>query len=166
MAAQKVRKRVSVVGPRGSRYTLQAGAFLFKSNLRQTEKALRHLGFTPRVTTIRRKVSMIRLRLGVFPPAEARTKLAELKKLTPDAFLLPAGDRLGVFAGSYYEKRQARHYEHLLASKGIHVAEDPVKLAMPLSVLRFGEFADRTAAGKAVSRARAAGLEVELVRQH
>lgn len=71
---------------------------------------------------------------------------------------------LGVYAGSYYNVDDARRYEDWLFKKGVHVQEVKAELSVPLSILRFGAFTELAAARKAAARARAAGLQVELLR--
>lgn len=150
---------VKAASPKGGSYSLQAGAFLLKGNLREAEATVRRLGYEPRVKTVRRTLPMTRLRLGAFFAEEGEAKLAALKAVAPEAFLIRQGDYVLVYAGSYQNLDRARRAADLLYEQGIRVEEETAAAEVPLSLLSFGDFADRGAAEQAAARARAAGLE-------
>lgn len=145
--------------PKGGSYSLQAGAFLLKGNLREAEATVRRLGYEPWVRTVHRTLPMTRLRLGAFFAEEGEAKLAALKAVAPEAFLIRQGEYVLVYAGSYQNLDRARRAADLLYEQGIRVEEETAAAEVPLSLLSFGDFADRSAAEQAAVRARAAGLE-------
>jgi hypothetical protein len=140
-------------------YSLQAGAFLLKSNLRAAEATVRRLGHEPRVRVVHRPLPMVRLRVGGFFAAEGEARLKSLKTVAPDAFLIRQGDFVLVYAGSYQDIDRARRAADLLYQQGIRVEEEPTTAEVSLSLLSFGDFADRRAAEQAARQAQAAGLE-------
>lgn len=142
------------------RYTLEGGAFLFSSDLAQAQKAVRRLGFEPRRTTFQRREPMVRLRLGTFSPQQARAKVSALASLAPDAFCLRQGDRVTVFAASYFSHRNARRFEDRLEKQGIRVSEVMVRVPMTLTSLSFGRFESVEKANKAAVLAKKKGLDV------
>jgi len=141
-------------------YSLQAGAFAEKANLRKAEAVVRRLGFEPRVKTVQKPMVMTRLRLGAFFAEEGEAKLQTLKAVAPEAFLLRQGDYVLVYAGSFHDPDRARRAAEQLYEKGIRVEEETAEVKMALSMLSFGAFADRAAAQEAATKARAANLEV------
>ena len=146
-------------------FTLSAGAFLSQKHQRETEKKIRHLGYTPKVKTTYSMVPMTRLRLGVYDPATAQERSRELSAQCPDLFTLKQGDKVALYAGSYQSLDQARSFADQLYLRGIHVDEEAVSLRMPLKKVSFGSFASHTAAEKAAKRAAAAGLTAQVVKR-
>jgi|GEM_PF-1219187 len=148
------------------KYVLQGGAFLVHGNLVEAEKTVRELGFEPRLETGQKTEKMTRLRVGLYAPEEARAKLKEIKGLAPDAFLVRAGDQVGVYAGSYYDLDKSRRYADSLYQQGLRVEEEYVEIPLPLTILTFGDFPDMATARQAAERARAKGLDVLIVQRH
>ncbi|PLX84525.1 MAG: hypothetical protein C0618_11335, partial [Desulfuromonas sp.] len=146
-------------------YVLQIGAFAFKKNLDRALSAVEALGYHPQVLTGKKKqVRMLRLRVGAFAPAEAREQLQTLKPLAPGAFLVRDGEQMVLYAGSYRSVGRARGQADLLFEKGIELQEETADLVMPVSVVRFGGFADRATAEKVAHKAKDAGLEILVVK--
>jgi cell division septation protein DedD len=148
------------------KYVLQGGAFLVHGNLVEAEKTVCELGFEPRLEAGQKTEKMTRLRVGLYAPEEARAKLKEIKELAPDAFLVRAGDQVGVYAGSYYDLDKSRRYADSLYQQGLRVEEEYVEIPLPLTILTFGDFPDMAAARQAAERARAKGLDVLIVQRH
>ncbi len=146
-------------------YMLNAGAFLVKANLAEASDKVRQLGFEPRVSPVKKTVEMTRLRVGAYPPAEGKAKLAELRKATPDAFSLLRKGKMVLYAASYRSLDKARAHADRLFEKGIRVEEEPASVKIGFSDLSFGDFPDRAAAEKAAKTARAAGLDVKVVKK-
>lgn len=146
-----------------AKYQIQVGAFILKSNLKTAEKTVRRLGFTPLVKESTTKTAMVRLKYGQFNAEEGRLKLAELKKIDRDAFILHEGKQLGVYVGSYKDLDKARHYSDQLWEKGIHVDEVPVEVDVPLYRLIIGGFPDRESAGVAVKKVEKSGLDAQVL---
>jgi hypothetical protein len=107
---------------------------------------------------------MIRLLIGVFPAEEARERLRELAEEDADAFILPMGNRVAVYAGSYYLIDAARDFSARLARRGIRVQEEPAQVMMILKRVAFGTFNNQAAAEEVAFKARAAGLEATVMR--
>lgn len=147
-------------------YALQGGAFLLKDNLRAAEATVRRLGYEPQVTTLRRTMPMTRLRVGGFFVKEGEAKLASIKPLAPEAFLIRQDDFVLVYAGTYQDLDRARRAADRLYQQGIRVEEEPTTAEVALSLLTFGSFADRDAAEQAAVKARAAGLEAVVRKAH
>jgi cell division septation protein DedD len=141
------------------RYTVQAGALLLKASEEELETALRQLGFEPQVEPVEAEMEMTRLRVGSYPVAEARARVAELKSEEPGAFLVIDGDQGTVYAGSYRILDKARREADLLYARGLRVEEEPVSVPMTLHRVYFGPFAERDQAAAAAAKAREAGLE-------
>jgi len=146
---------VAQAGP----YALQAGAFLLKGNLRAAEATVRRLGYEPQVKSVRRTLPMTRLRVGGFFVKEGEAKLAAIKPIAPDAFLIRQGDFVLVYAGSYQDLDRARRVADQLYQQGVRVEEEPSTAEVTLSLLSFGSFANRDLAEQAAVKARSAGLE-------
>jgi len=146
--------------PSGRIYTVQAGAFLLKSNLARSEKKIRALGYEPKVTIKKKKVPVTRLRVGDFSIAEGKAELARISKFAPDAYTAQEGNRLIVYAGSYVDIDRARSISDRLYEKGIQIEEETVNLPRPLHILSFGEFPDLKSAREAAARAKKAGMDV------
>jgi cell division septation protein DedD len=146
-------------------FTLAAGAFLSPKHQRETEKKIRHLGYTPKVQTTFSMVPMTRLRLGVYDPATAKVRSQELSAQIPGLFAVKQGDKVALYAGSYQSLDQARSFADQLYLRGIHVDEETVSLRMPLKKITFGSFASRAAAEKAAKRVAAAGLTAQVVKR-
>lgn len=145
--------------PKDGTYSLQAGAFLLKSNLREAEAKVRRLGYEPQVKIVHRTLPMTRLRLGAFFAEEGEAKLKELKTLAPEAFLIRQGEYVLVYAGSFQNLDRARRAADHLYEQGVRVEEETAAADVSLSLLSFGDFGDRSAAEQAAARVRAVGLE-------
>ncbi len=76
-------------------------------------------------------VSIVRLLVGRYPPATARTRLAELKTISGSAFLLHEGGLTALYAGSFHEPARAVRYAAELENRGVSVSPvvDQVELA-------------------------------------
>jgi cell division septation protein DedD len=107
---------------------------------------------------------MIRLLIGVFPAEEARERLRELAEEDAEAFFLPMGNRVAVYAGSYYSIDAARDFSARLARRGIRAQEESAQVMMTLERVTFGSFNNRAAAEEVAVKARAAGLEATVMR--
>ncbi len=153
------------VSPTG-KYILQGGAFLVHDNLSEAEKTIRALGFEPRLEPGTKTAKMTRLRVGLYSPENARSKILEVRALAPDAFLARAGGQVGVYVGSFYDLDKARRFADTLYQKGLRVEEEYVEVSLPLTILTFGDFPDMSTARQAAERARAKGLDVLIVQRH
>ena len=147
-------------------YTLQGGVFVFRSSLKQAQKKVQKLGFEPRVSVEKKRLPMIRLRVGRFPAEVALAKLKQVQKLAPHgAFALKKGDQVTIYAGSYYFAKAAHRATKRLKAKGLPVQEETAKVRVPVHVLHFGSFGDRKAAEAKLAEVKAAGMNAFVEKQ-
>lgn len=154
--------KVSAVGSQPSRgaYTLLAGAYISPEMLKSATSKVKKLGYQPRTLRDAKQVEMTRVRIGAYAPGEAQAKLAEIKKLAPDAFTLPEGEQVVVYAASHFNPVAHSAFADRLRKAGVAFEEEKVMRKMPMTELFFGDFPDRDAAEKAAVKARRAGLEI------
>lgn len=144
---------------RGS-FTLLAGAYISPAMLQSATSKVRSLGYQPRTLRDAKLVEMTRVRIGGFAPAEAQAKLAELKKIAPDAFTLPEGEQVAVYAASHFDQKAHAAFAEKLRQAGVAFEEEKAMRKLPMTELFFGEFNDRAEADRAAVKARKAGLEI------
>jgi hypothetical protein len=150
----------------GAGYTLEAGAFVFGSNLEIAKRSVQKLGFDPQVTVTHRPVEMTRLLVGSYPPVEARAKLAELiGQAAPGAFAIAGKSQWAIYAASFLSSEHAEMFSKRLEKQGIVTSKEKISVNMPLSLLSFGTFATRQGAKAIAAKARGLHLEV-FVAQH
>jgi hypothetical protein len=145
-------------------FTLQTDPLLLPGELAKAERTLRTLGFEPSRATVPQTVTLTRLRLGVYPSAEALLHLREAQALIPDAFPLRQGGNVAIYAGSFHDVDRARIFADELYERGIRVEEEKAQVSLNVNVLRFGSFAGEKDAAKALESVRTAGLQSRLVR--
>ncbi|NIQ96275.1 MAG: hypothetical protein GWN87_20310, partial [Desulfuromonadales bacterium] len=145
------------------RFVLQAGAYLMEENLEAVSRTVERLGYRPRLDQGTKTVEMTRLKVGTYDERSARKKLQEVRRLAPDAFTLGEDGRVGVYAGSYYNLDRARVFADRLYSQGVRVEEEDVVVELPITIVRFGAFEDRSEAENVARRARDNGLEIAVV---
>ncbi len=141
-------------------YTLLAGAYVSPVLLKSAISKVRSLGYQPRTLSDAKTVEMTRVRIGVYAPAEAKAKLAELKKIAPDAFILPEGEQVAVYAASHFDPTAHNAFAERLRQAGVTFDEEKALRKLPMTELFFGEFSDREAAEKAAVKGRKAGLDI------
>ncbi|HKL48464.1 MAG TPA: SPOR domain-containing protein [Desulfuromonadales bacterium] len=163
--AEIVGEAVAGTGKQKGDYALQAGAFLLDSNLKSAEAAVEKLGYESRHTRESRKVEMTRLKVGSFDEETARAKLEDFRHMAPDAFIMKKDGTVNLYAGSFYSLDRARAFADGLYAEGIQVEEEKVEVELPLTIVRFGAFEDRSEARRAASRARDKGLDVAIVKK-
>lgn len=146
--------------PARGAFTLLAGAYLSPDMLQSATKKVRSLGYQPRTLRDAKMVEMTRVRIGAFAPSEAEAKLADLKKIAPDAFTLPEGEQVAVYAASHFDQKSHAAFAEKLRQAGVAFEEEKAMRKLPMTELFFGEFSDRAAAEKAAAKARKAGLEI------
>jgi hypothetical protein len=101
--------------------TVTVGPLISDDEVEQAVKQLKQLGFQPEINRGRGIVAMIRLLEGTYPADIARTHLIQLKKCVKSAFLLPQGDQISVYAGSFHQEDRAKTLQHDLEKKNIRV---------------------------------------------
>lgn len=137
----------------GDAYTLNAGAYLLKSNVDDLAKRIRSAGYEPVLTPVTRKVKMLRLLVGRYPTAlDGARKLKEVKRFAPDAFTITRGSSVSVYVGSYVSREKARAYaDRLYDKRGLQLQEEEALIKESLQQVTFGAFATSEEA-KAVAR--------------
>lgn len=148
----------------GPKYRILAGAFLQHSHLTDAERRIEGLGYPVRVVPVKRRMSMTRLKLGTYPAAEARSRLAELQAAAPEAFLVAEGGKLAVYAGSFSSPQQARSAAAELLAQGWEVRESAAEVEVSLQQLSCGPFTGYSSAKSAAERIRDAGLAAMVIR--
>lgn len=103
-------------------FTVAVGPFISDADLQQATRRLEELGLQPQKVPGRGQVTMIRLLEGIYPEAEARVRLKELKKTVKSIFLLPLGDKLAVYAGSFHQESRALRMQDELALQMVKVS--------------------------------------------
>jgi len=101
--------------------TVSVGPLISDDEVTHAVEQLQQLGFQPETKRGRGLVTMIRLLEGTYPAAIAHNHLSQLKKNVKSAFLLPQGDQLAVFAGSFHQENRAKTLQSDLAKKNVHV---------------------------------------------
>ncbi|MCM2266104.1 MAG: SPOR domain-containing protein [Desulfuromonadales bacterium] len=148
----------------GGPWLVEAGTYLNASALKSAEKKIRGLGYEPQVSTTQKTVHMTRLRMGSFPEGEVKEALAYARGIAPDAFSLRSGGNFTVYAGTFTNPQNVREMTERLVSEGVQVEEEPIEVKRTISLLRFGGFADQSAAAEAAAKARKAGIAAEVVK--
>ncbi len=146
-------------------YMVEVGVYLEKVHFEEARLSLEQLGYEPRAVEIEKEMEMTRLWVGAFAPDEARRRHSELKAIAPDAFLLPDGDQLAVYAGSYHDLDQARSWSDKLYRHNVQVTEQQAMVMVSLTRLNFGDYASLAEARKAAERVRAAGLSTYVLKK-
>jgi len=143
----------------GKRYSLQVGAFVFKTNLNHSIDKLKALGYETRVDESAGELKLTRLHAGEYPPADAPARLALLKQKAPDAFSLPEGGRVLLYAGSFKNARRAKAYADKLRAQGFDIRLEEALVPMTLFKLRAGRFAGKAEAQAALAHLKKEGLD-------
>lgn len=142
-------------------YRVLVGPYLYVGDTKAAEDKLVALGYQLRKIDGSGPVSMVRLLVGRYPPAEARTRLAELKSLLDDAFLLPDDNRLAIYAGSFSDRSRAERYVKVLAEQGVSVTPVVNKIEMNGKMFVVAE-AGQDQARALVKRLAAAGFSAHM----
>lgn len=145
-------------------YMIQAGAYGETANRDQAIRKIKQLGYDAQVMPLSRNQPVIRLLIGVYPPEIARVRARELEPVVPKNFILPRGDALALYAGSYSDVNKAGAAVQALAARGVSVTEERAEVETILWRVSFGGFADKAQAQKIADQARAAGLETRVLR--
>ncbi len=145
-------------------FTVAVGPFVNDVDLQQAIVLLEELGLQPQKVSGRGLVTMIRLLEGVYPVDEARIRLAELKEIDESAFLLPLGDKLAVYAGSFHRESWAKEMQNDLASHMVNVALVESEITMNGTLLTVLQ-ADQQTANEMAAHISGLGLHTQLLTQ-
>ena len=142
-------------------FTVTVGPFINTAELHRAIGLLQELGMQPQEKAGRGLVTMIRLLEGVYPAAAARIRLAELKKIVDSAFLLPVGDQLGVYVGSFHQEDRAQKMRDDLVGKMIDVLFVDSEVMMSGTLL-IALQADQQTANEVVRHISSLGLHTQV----
>ena len=142
-------------------FTVTVGPFINTTELHRAIGLLQELGMLPQEKAGRGLVTMIRLLEGVYPAAAARIRLAELKKIVNSAFLLPVGDQLGVYVGSFHQEDRAQKVRDELAGEMIDVLLVDSEVMMSGTLL-IALQADQQTANEVVTHISSFGLHTQV----
>lgn len=154
----------NVAEPAVPLYRVLVGPFLSSSAVEKAKAQLLELGFAAQTTKGRGLVTMTRLLVGVYPAAEVRAQLAEIKKQVDDAFMLPNGEQRAIYVGSFQDSERAAEYAKTLAHKGIHVTLMPSDIEMNGKMLVALQ-ADQDTARQVATQIGKFGLKTQVVRK-
>ncbi|MBI9087021.1 MAG: TolC family outer membrane protein [Desulfobacterales bacterium] len=141
----KKRKHASIEKKSTPLFAIEIGPCINQFELDQAVEVLRQYEISMKQISGLGPVKMVRLIEGVYPPDEARRRLAVLKKTVDSAFLLPAEGKLELYAGSFRESDRARHFSELLAQKKIKVTAVVAEIQMQGRILVVQQVDQQTA---------------------
>jgi len=148
----------------GGPWQVEAGTYLNSAALKAVEAKIRALGYEPQVSTAQKNVRMIRLRIGTVAENQVKETLALARTVVPEAFAVRSGAMFAIYAGTFANPENLRQLSDKLAGRGFSVVEEPVEVPRTLSLVRFGGFADQSAATEAANRARRTGIAADVVK--
>ncbi|WP_429885254.1 SPOR domain-containing protein [Geoalkalibacter halelectricus] len=147
-------------------YTVQVGAYAEPATLATAKSRVQGLGFEPLIREAQTIRNLFRLRVGTFFPSQGEAKLGEIRMLSgAEPFFLMDGDLMVVYAGTFQSQERARQVAARLQQQGVHVEEEQIRATVPLSIVRFGDFATRAEAERAAAQARQAGMDALVVKR-
>ncbi len=154
-----------VVNPKIPLFTVTVGPFINAMDLQQATSLLQELGLQPEKFPGRGQVTMIRLLEGVYPEAEGRIHLEELKRMVKSAFLLPIGDKLAVYAGSFHQESQALKMQDALAREKVTVSLVDIEVTMNGTLLAALK-ADQQTASEVATHLSSLGLNTQILEKN
>jgi adhesin transport system outer membrane protein len=128
--APKVNKATNSIITPALLAPIEIGPCINQKELDQAVAVIRKHGLSSQLTAGSGRVKVVRLLEGVYPPAEARQRLAILKKTVDSAFVLPQEGQLGLYAGSFHESKWAMQLAELLEQQNIHVNQVVTEVEM------------------------------------
>ena len=140
-------------------FALTSGSYLYHGALARAEKILKDQGYEVSSSEQPEEHEVTRLLAGRFDKSQAQKRLAELRQLAPDAFLVAEEGLFAVYVGSYLSLDKARRTADLLYQEGVRVDEVQVKVSLPKTRLRFGQFVTRKEAETAAAKLKKLGVE-------
>ncbi|SEA53376.1 hypothetical protein SAMN05660420_02348 [Desulfuromusa kysingii] len=146
-------------------FTVIVGPLLNTHELEQAIRQLQELGLKPEEKKGRGEVPMIRLLDGIYPPEEARQRLAELRKVVESAFILPSGNGMAVYAGSFHQQERAQRLQADLAAKNINVSFADSLIPMDGTMLLALQ-ADEATAREVATHISSYGLQTQVLKKN
>ena len=148
----------------GGLYQVQVGPYLYVVDTKNAAAKLKKLGYQTQKVDGKGPVAMVRLLEGTYPAPEARNHLTEIKQKVADAFLLPSGDKLGVYVGSFSNRKRADRYAKKLAEQGVAVTPVVSKVEMNGKLFIVAE-AELIKARNIAAKMMAAGFTAQVVKK-
>ncbi len=148
-----------VTRPAVASFALTAGSFLYRNSLEQARALIEKLGYKVDSSQSMEPHEVTRLRVGLYGRPLAEKRLAEVKRISDGAFIVAEEGKFAVYAGSFLSLDKARRLADMLYQKGVRVDERQVKVDLPRTTLRFGEFVERSEARKIMKKLEKMGME-------
>jgi hypothetical protein len=161
---QRLEAEIPVAAVAEPAHRVLVGPFVNQRDLERAAALLRERGFNPQQELGSGTVDMIRLLEGIYPLAQARLRLEEIRSDYSSAFLLPDGDRWALYIGSFSDRERARRQQRELAERQIQVAQVDSQLTIEgpmLVVVRGGLKAAEEVAAEVNASGLRARIEVE-----
>ncbi len=140
-------------------FTLETGNYLEADKFEKVRSLLEKQGYQTELVRSREQHSMYRLLVGVYGKPLAQKRLEEVTKISDGAFLAAEEGKFAVYAGSFLSAEKARRLADTLYKAGVKVMEKRAPVELPVSSLRFGGFATRAEAEKALRGLDSQGLK-------
>jgi cell division protein FtsN len=146
-------------------YTLLIGSYAVPQALEAEKARVKKAGLAPSVKKgVMKATQMNRLFLGEYSDkAQADEQLRKLKQATPDAFILPYGEKYQVYAGSYYLDTRAAQEQDRLLARGFKLLMRKAEVPVRLTRLTAGKFSSREDASKEAVRLKKFGIPAVVV---
>ncbi len=148
-----------VTPPAVPNFALTAGSFLYRNSLNQTRALIEKLGYKVDSSQSMESHEVTRLLVGLYGRPLADKRLAEVKRISDGAFIAAEEGKFAVYAGSFLSLDKARRLADMLYQEGVRVDERQVKVDLPRTTLRFGEFVDRSEAQKLMKKLEKLGVK-------
>ncbi len=164
VAPTVVEKKIAPATALKPQYQVLVGPFLQTALLEAATQKLKQLGLQAEVARGRGPVAMTRLLEGVYLREEGRERVKAIKQQVGDAFLLPSGDKLALYVGSFTDPQRAQQYADQLAEKGVVVT--PVTIDVEMNGKMLIAMQGEQAAARAVAaQVDAVGLSAQVKKQ-
>ena len=148
----------------GKGYYIQAGAFIFKDNLKVPKRKIESLGFKPVVKTGSKPISMYRLLVGEWGDFLLADDIAaKLRRKGFKAKLTSKNEEFCVLIGSYYYKDKANKKRKSLEAKGFSARMERKQVKMKLHHLLLGPYPTLEKAGEVSEVLDANGLKTAII---
>jgi cell division protein FtsN len=168
LPAEKIRVAKADLPVKGDQgFLVQAGAFIFKSNIKAPISKIKEAGYTPRVETAYKSVAMNRLTVGEWDSfEEANTATLDLQEQGYiRAKVLPlGGDKFTVLIDSYYYKHLAVEESIILEVKGFDAEIVKKSVRMKIYHILLGPYATAEEVAKVEEALKEKGLETAVLK--
>ncbi len=150
---------VKATPPAIPNFALKAGSYIYRNSLNQARAQVEKLGYKVDSSQSMESHEVTRLLVGLYGRPLAEKRLAEVKRISDGAFIAAEEGEFAVYAGSFLSLDKARRLADMLYQEGIRVDERQVKVDLPRTTLRFGEFVERSEAQKLMMKLEKGGIK-------